>query len=238
MRCSRMFLGLAMTGLGVLAFATPGLAQGAPQPSRTITVSGEGEARAAPDEARLRAGVTTTARKAAEALAANTRAMNRVFATLKGLGIADKSIQTSDFTVSPQYASGSSTQEITGYQVTNQVVVTVDLAKLGAALDALVGSGANNLGSMELTIRDPKPLMAQARAAAMKDAAARAATYAAAGGFKLGPVLEVNEGGATMSQPSMRPMMHMAMEYAGAPAPVAGGENTLSVTVTVTYEIR
>jgi hypothetical protein len=203
-------------------------------------VSGEGEAKAAPDEAHLRAGVVTSARKAAEALAANTRAMNEVFATLKRLGIPEKSIQTSGFSVSPQYASdrsGDSTQAISGYQVSNEVEVTVDdLAKLGPALDALVASGANSLGSMDFTFRDPKPLMAQARAAAMRDAEARAQSYAAAGGFKLGPILEVSERGADMPRPMMNalPMMRMA----AAPVPVASGENRLSVSVNVTFEIR
>lgn len=241
MRLSRVFLGVTLAGLGVLALAAPGLAQGAAAPPRTITVSGQGEAKAAPDEAHLRAGVVTQARKAADALAANSHAMNQVFAALKRLGIPDKSIQTSDFSVSPQYRSdrnGDSTQAISGYQVSNEVVVTVDdLGKLGAALDALVASGANSLGSMDFTIRDPKPLMAQARAVAMKDAAGRAETYATAGGFKLGPILAVNESGVEMPQPMLaRP--RMAMEYAAAPAPVAAGENTVSATVAVTYEIR
>jgi len=236
MRLSQHFLGIAIAGLAALV--SPALAQGPAAPERTITVSGEGEVRAVPDEAHLRAGVVTSARKAAEALAANSHAMNQVFAALKRLGIPETSIQTSDFTVSPQYATdrnGDSTQAVTGYQVSNEVVVTVDdLSKLGAALDALVGSGANSLGSLDFTIRDPRPLMNQARGAAMKDAAARAGAYAAAGGFRLGPILAVAESGVEMPQPVMaRPMMRMA-----AAVPVASGENTLSETVSVTYEIR
>ncbi len=237
MRLSQRFLGLTAVGWAAFTLAAPGFAQGAPP--RTISVSGEGEAKAAPDEAHLRAGVVTSGRKAAEALAANSHAMNQVFATLKRLGIPDKAIQTSDFSVAPQYKSdrnGDSTQAISGYQVSNEVVVTVDdLAKLGPALDALVGSGANSLGSMDFTIRDSKPLMAQARGAAMKDAAARAQTYAAAGGFKLGPILEMSEGGAELPVTiTGSRMMHMA----AAAVPVASGENTVSATVTVTFEIR
>jgi hypothetical protein len=238
MRLSLRILKAMITGFGVLALAAPAVAQGAQAPERTITVSGEGEAKAAPDEARLQAGVVTSARKAADALAANSHAMNQVFATLKRLGIPDHAMQTADFTVAPQYASdrnGDSTQRITGYQVTNQVVVSVDLPKLGAALDALVSSGANTLGSMEFDIRDPKPLLAEARAAAMKDAQARASTYAAAGGFRLGPILQVSESGAELPQPmTARPMMRMA----AAPVPVASGESSVSVSVSVTYEIR
>jgi uncharacterized protein YggE len=238
MRPSPHFLGIAAAGVSFATLAQPALAQGAPAPERTITVSGDGEAKAPPDEAHLSAGVVTSARKAGDALAANTRAMNAVFATLKRFGIPDTAIQTSDFSVAPQYANdrqGNSTPQIAGYQVSNDVNVTVDLAQLGAALDALVGSGANSLGSLDFAIRDPQPLMARARAEAMKDAAARAETYAAAGGFTLGPILAVNESGTETPQPIMaRPMMRMA----AAPVPVASGENTVSASVSVTYEIR
>jgi uncharacterized protein YggE len=239
MRISQLVPGIALAGLGVAALASPCLAQGAGAPApRTLTVSGEGEVKAAPDEAHLSAGVVTQARRAADALAANTRAMNAVFAALKHLGIPDKSIQTADFSVTPQTAgnrSGNASQKITGYEVSNEVMVTVDdLARLGTALDALVASGANTLGDIDFTIRDPKPLLAEARADAMKDAIARAGTYAAAGGFKLGQILSVTEGGDEMPSPmAAAPMMRMA-----APVPVAAGENSVGATVNVTFEIR
>ncbi|HEY6578322.1 MAG TPA: SIMPL domain-containing protein [Rhizomicrobium sp.] len=240
MRLSRHVPAVALAGLGVAALASQGLAQGAGAPaSRTLTVSGDGEVKAAPDEAQLSAGVVTEARRAADALAANTRAMNGVFAALKHLGIPGSSIQTADFSVTPQTASdrsGTASQKISGYQVSNAVMVTVDdLARLGPALDALVASGANSLGDIDFTIRDPKPLLARARAEAMKDAIARAGTYAAAGGFRLGPILAVSESGSETPRPfAAAPMMRMA----AAPPPVAAGENSVSVTVNVTFEIR
>ena len=202
-----------------------------------ITVSAKGEAKAAPDEARLSAGVVNEARSAAEALAANSRAMKQVFATLTRLGIPDRSIQTSDFSVSPQYAENrdsTRSPRITGYQVSNQVNVTVDdLAKLGGAIDALVASGANTLGNIAFTISNPKPLLERARADAMKDAGARARTYAAAGGFTLGPILAVNEGSAVVPE-----TVRFAPQQMAAAVPVAGGEESVSANVSVTFEIQ
>jgi len=211
------------------------------QAPRTITVTGQGEAKAAPDEAQISTGVVTQAQTAAAALAANTRAMTQVFATLKGIGIPDKAIRTSEFSVSPQYTAyhagnGSETQKVTGYQVTNSVSVTIDdLSKLGPALDALVSSGSNSLGSIEFDIRDPKPLMTAAREAAMKDAVSRAQTYAGAGGFHLGPILAVNEGGYEAPRPVF------VMEKIAAPAappPMAAGEQNVSASVSVTFQIQ
>jgi uncharacterized protein YggE len=144
---------------------------------RTISVSGEGEASGKPDQGRLSAGVVTQAPTAAAALSANTSAMNRVFAALKTLGIPDNKIQTSNFSVQPQYPpyrpDAAEPRNIVGYQVSNQVSVTVDdLAKSDPALDALVKSGANPLGGVSFAIADPKPLAERARAAAVGCAAA------------------------------------------------------------------
>jgi uncharacterized protein len=192
-----------------------------------------------PDQAHLSAGVVSEAKNAADALAANTRAMNAVFVTLKRFGIPDKAIQTSEFSVEPQRAAdrgGNAGARITGYTVSNTVNVTVDLAKLAPALDALVSSGANSLGNIDFAIRDPKPLLAKARAEAIHDAMERAQTYAKAAGTVLGPILSVNEGGAEMPQPVSA--ARMAPMLSRPPPPVAAGEETISANVSVTFEIR
>ena len=231
--------------LGALVFvllAAPTLkADSATAPApRTLMVSGEGEARAVPNQARLSAGVLTIAKTAGAALAANSKAMNAVFATLKKIGVPDKSMQTSDFSVSPQYPvdrNGSdNTRRIIGYQVSNTVNVALDdLGKLGPALDALVSSGANNINDIGFAIRDPKPLLAQARAAAVADAVVRAQAYAKAAGVTLGNIITIQEG--EYSPP--RPMTRMAvMSDSAAPTPIAAGEESVSANVTITWEIR
>lgn len=223
-----------------IAVLAAGAALAAPQTSepRTLTVSGEGSMKAVPDEARLSAGVVTQAPSAQAALDSNSRAMNAVFTELKRQGIPDKSMQTSEFAVSPQYDSGNNTApKITGYQVTNTVFVTVDdLSKLGAAIDALVNSGANSLGGISLTIRDPKPLLKQAREAAIKDAVDRAEIDARAAGVTLGRVMTIGDG-ASSSPP--RPMVRvMALDAARASTPIAAGEETISASVSMTFEIK
>ena len=238
------FANAALLGAGLALFAGPMALRadsGAPPQPGILTVSGEGEVNAVPDAAQLSAGVTTQARTAAEALAANTKAMNEVFATLKKFGIPEKSIQTSNFNVSPQYTpyqpNATEAPRITGYQVSNNVTVKVDdLSKLGAALDALVSSGANQVGGVSFTVSNPKPLMTQAREAAVKDALDRAQTYAKAAGLELGRVLTLNEGGGEGPRPVYA--MVTAMRAEAAPVPVAAGEQTISANVTMSFEIR
>lgn len=240
---SRVLLASICSGIiAVLGASVPLRADQASGAPRTITVSGRGEVKSVPDEALLSAGVLTQAKTAAAALAANSRAMNDVFATLRRLGIPEKSMQTSEFSVTPQYQTdrnGSTTQKIVSYEVSNTVSVTVDdLTKLGPALDALVASGSNALGGIAFTIRDPKPLMAQARAAAMRDAIDRAGIYAKAAGIQLGPIASIGEGGG---EEAPRPVYMRAMSMAAAPAappPVAAGQDSVSATVSVTFAIR
>jgi uncharacterized protein YggE len=207
---------------------------------RTISVNGAGEVMGKPDQARLSAGVLTQAPSAAAALSANTAAMNRVFATLKTLGIPDNKIQTSNFSVQPQYPpfrpGATEPGAITGYQVSNQVTVILDdIAKLGPALDALVQSGSNRLGGVSFAIADPKPLAERARAAAVADAMAKAKTLAAAAGVALGPLLSIQEGTAIRPVPMFEARAALAVS---GPPPVAIGEESVTVNVTMTYGIQ
>jgi uncharacterized protein YggE len=229
-------LGTSLIIASLAAATIPSAASAADPQPHTITISGEGEVKAVPDEAILTAGVESVGATADAALAANRRAMNAVFATLKSRGIPDRSIQTSNFSVSPQYDSGKHLMpKVIGYQVTNSVSVTIDdLTKLGGAIDALVASGANSMGGISFTVHDPKPLLKQAREAAVKDATDRAQTYAQAAGLSVGPVVQLSEGAVQMPRPVFR-----TMAIAGFDAtPVAAGEQTISAQVTVTFEIK
>lgn len=240
-RILRLFLIAALAGA---LLGAAGGAQAADNNAipRTISVNGEGEISGKPDQARLSAGVLTEAPTASAALAANTTAMNRVFTTLRTLGIPDAKIQTANFSVQPQYPpfrpDGTQPRNtIVGYQVSNQVSVTVDdLAKLGPALDALVTSGANQLGGVAFSIANPKPLAERARAAAVTDAIAKARTLAAAAGVNLGPLLSIQEGGAIRPVPVFA--MQRALAAAPAPPPVAIGEESVTVNVTMIYAIQ
>jgi len=206
---------------------------------RMLTVAGQGVAKAAPDEANFSTGVVTQGPNASRALAANTSAMNALFATLKRLGVPDKNIQTSDLSLSPQYQTCkpgvNCPQRIVGYQVSNNVTVTVDLAKAGAVLDALVTSGSNQIGGISFSIRDPKPLLAQARQDAVKDAIDRAQLYAKAANVSLGPILSIQEGGAEAPRPIYKAMMAGLAQRA---VPVAGGDESVSASVSITWIIQ
>ena len=237
------FSSLSRLGAAALlcAFAAlaPLAAHADPSP-RTITVSGEGTISGTPDQAQLSAGVATAAPTAQAALAENARKMTAVFDALKQMGVPERAIQTSNFSVQPQYATNARGEQgrITGYQVSNQVDVTLDdTKKLGPALDTLIAAGANQIDSVGFGIKNPEALRTKAREAAIADARSRAETYARAAGVAVGGVLSIADNGGSMPMPMNR-IRAMAGLVAPTETPTAAGEMSVTANVTVVFEIK
>lgn len=199
----------------------------------TVTVAGTGTVSATPDMAEITTGVVTQAPTAAQALAANSEAMERLLQALGALGIVTRDIQTTNISVSPLRRQGRDGQppEITGYEVTNQVRVNVrDLSRLGRVLDQQVGQGANLVSGIRFEQQEPQPLIDEARRRAMADARRKAELYAATSSLTVGRVLAVQEAGAVSPRPAMVPRTTIS-----AAVPVAPGEQEIQATVTVTF---
>lgn len=219
-----------------LALLAPGWAAAQEPQQHIITMSGHGETHGQPDTAMLSAGVSVDAPTAAAALADANKNMQAVLAALKKLGVADRDIQTRNFSVNPQYANGNGeAPRMTGYQVTNQVQVRLqDISKLGPALDALVTAGANQINGVNFSIHDPAALLAEARTEAVTDARTKAETFAKAGGVTLGSILSITENG----NGGPRPVVFAAPMMRAASVPVALGEEAVGADVTITWEIK
>ena len=188
---------LAASALAALLFAaSPSLADEVKMP-RTISLSGHGEVKAAPDMAIVTTGVSTQAATAADALAANTTAMTALFAALKAAGIAEKDMQTSNFMIQPRYDynDGKQPPVLVGYDVSNTVTVTVrQIDSLGALLDTVVKAGSNQINGISFDVSTPTEGLDEARKLAAADATRKAKLYAETLGVTLGPVLSISEG--------------------------------------------
>jgi uncharacterized protein YggE len=217
--------------------AAPALAQSDFPPA--ISVTGEASISVPPDLAMLDAGVASDGKTAREASDANNTAMTKVVAALKTAGIEDKDVQTSRLSLQPQYAPNrSGPSPIVGYRASNRVTVKLhDVGKVASVIDALVGAGANDIGNVSFTVSKASELLDQARDKALADARRKAEIYAKAAGVTLGPPLSIAEEGAPM--PVFRTKMAAApMAMAAPPPPIAQGEETLSVTVAVSWGIK
>ena len=203
-----------------------------------LTVVGSASVAQSPDIARITLGVSTQDETAAGALSQNSTAMQAVLAQLKAAGLAEADIQTSGLTVGPNwvYPQDGAPPKVSGYSANNMVTAKVsDLANLGKVLDAVVKDGANQLNGINFDLQNPKPVMDEARKAAIADARAKAALMAEAAGVKLGKVLHIQEGS---NYGAPRPEMRMAMAAPADGVPIAQGEVNLEASVTIIYEIE
>jgi uncharacterized protein YggE len=213
--------------------AAPALAQS--MPPAVISTTGEATVSVAPDLAQIDGGVTSEAKTAREASDANNAAMGKVLLALKGAGIEEKDFQTSRLSLQPQSAPnrpGPST--IVGYRASNRVTVRLrEVAKLANVIDTMVGAGANDIGGINFMVSQASKLLDEAREQAIADARRKAEIYAKAAGVTLGAPLSISEEGAPGPMPYRKMVAGMA-----ASAPVAQGEETLRIAVSVSWAIK
>lgn len=239
-----MFARFALpTGLifGAFLLAAPALAAD-PRPA-TMSLQGTATVKAEPDIADVSTGVITSGKSAAEALKSNNAAMADLLAIAKSAGIVDRDVQTSNFSVQPQYtysdqrdASGNRLPpQIVGYQVSNTLEIRVrDLTRLGKVLDQMVSAGSNNIGGISFDVADSSTLVNTARRDAMADALAKARLYADAAGVCLDRIVSISEAGGMLPQLKMTRQYDTAM--AAESVPVATGEVSYSMNVAVEWE--
>lgn len=203
-----------------------------------LEISADGTSTRIPDLAVIQAGVVTQAATAGDAMRQNSTRMATVLAALRRAGIAERDIQTSSVSLSPQYRyAQNEPPAITGYQASNQVTVRFrDIAKSGTILDALVSQGANNISGPNLTIDKPEAALDEARTAAVATARARAELYAKAAGLRVDRILSISESSAMPVPP--RPMMMARMEAAADATQVVAGESELTVSLSVRFVLK
>jgi uncharacterized protein YggE len=217
-------------------------AQAGTATERGITVVGVGTANGTPDVAHITVGIETQGTSVQQAVDDNKTKMTALLSAIKALTIADKDIQTTNYSVYSQRDSvpnpaGNGDNGPLTYHVSNQVDVTVrDVSKLGDVLDKVVAAGANNIYGVNFSVDDPSKLQADARTKAFADAKARAQSLAQLAGVSLGDVVTVSEFGSGSS-----PIMDMksaAMGLGGGGAPIQPGALEVSMNVQVTFAIK
>jgi hypothetical protein len=225
------------------------------QPIATFSSTGESKVVAIPDVAQFSFSVITEGGKDLGVLQTqNVEKSNKIIAFLKTNGVEAKDIKTQNYDVQPRYqyypcqpvySGGISApckpSEIVGYAITQSVLVKArKFDKLGELLSGVVTNGGNNVSGLSFTIDNPDEYRNQARAEAIAEARARAEAIAYAGGFRLGRLISINEGGAYPIYYRESYGIGMGGDAVkSAPAPmIEPGSEDVNVTVTVVYEIR
>lgn len=233
------------------------------QPSsfRSFSVTGSGKATAIPDIAEFTFEVITQGGMDVSSLQLkNTEAANKVINFVKSEGVAEKDIKTEYYNVDPRYqtyncrinpvipnTSANSVAEscpppsIVGYTITQSVSVKIrDFSKIGDIMGGVVTNGANQVGSLSFTVDDITKVQAQARAEAIAKAKAQAEEVASAGGFKLGRLLNIQEGyNPYPVYKTLNAAAQMSVSSVATPSPsIQAGSQEIDVSVTMQYEIE
>jgi len=206
-------------------------------PPRTLHVSGEGRAFAAPDLAVFTVAVTALDPSLARATRDASERARKLLDALSTAGVASADRQTVRFDVQIErnQPKPGNPPRITGYRVTNAIAVKVrDLAKLGPVLDGALAAGANEAESLALTRADPSAERASALADAVKAARAKAEVMAKAAGLRLGQILELSEG--ARGGPSPVPMRASFADRAEG-VPTAEGQLEVEAQVELTFAV-
>jgi uncharacterized protein YggE len=205
-----------------------------------LDISATGETTRVPDIAIISAGVVTRAATARAALEQNAARMERVRAALKRAGIADRDIQTSNISLNPEYRyAENQAPKLVGYTASNQVSVRFrDIARSGDILDALVAEGANQINGPSLTIDKPEEALDEARTKALAAGRARAELYARSLGMRVVRLLSVSESGGSYPVPPPMPVMAEARAQAAYATKIDPGEQKLSLTLGMTFELQ
>jgi len=247
-------LALALVAAGALAFnaAQPFAASAQAEPTvgatptaapRTVSVSGRGSVRLTPDTASVTTGVVVIRPSLADAQAEATRTMDGIIDAAREAGVAEADIQTTNYSVEVlrEYDRNGNFERVTGYQVSNQVVLTVrDLDAVGALLDAVVSEGANDIYGISFYVDDPTDAASRARTQAVEEARRKADEMAAAAGTRVVGVLEMTE----TSSPPPAPLEYEQASgadsdsaRANAPVPIAAGSSEVTVDVSIVFEL-
>ena len=222
-------------------------------PGNTITVSGYGESFSTPDIATFSYSVVSLKPTVAAAQTDATTKANATLAYLKSAGVDEKDIQTSGYSINPQYdyiqdacingSCGSGRQVLRGYEVRQTTTVKVrDTQKAGDLLAGVGDKGATEVSGLQFTFDKPEQGQLEARGKAIADAKTKADELADELGVSIVRVVSFSESSGGYPTPyayGRGGVTNMAMDSKVEIAPqISVGQNQVSSSVSVTYEIR
>ena len=219
--------------MGLIAFAPQSIAAGT---TRYITISATGSVKVTPDAVRVNATVSVLSSSSAIAKSEASKVSTAVKAALTSNGIAAKDIKSQNLTIYPEYNYNGNTSTLIGYRATQSYEVTILKADVaGAVVDAMVKAGGDNLqiNAVSPFILDSAAATISARQAAVKNAKAKASSYATLLGVRLGSVNYLVENSA----PSYSPLYGVAKSAEDATV-IDLGQQDVTVSITVQWALK
>jgi uncharacterized protein YggE len=199
-------------------------------PPPEVSTSGFAEVRLPADRVLMRFVVQTGAATAVQAASLNGDRVRRVQAALAQLGFRGNDARATGFSVAPNYEYREQ-RRLVDYQARTQVEVNLkDMERMGAIIDAALGAGATEVGSMQFISDTAEKARVGTIALAFADAKTEASALVAAAGRQLGPILSMTTG------PTAVPME--AMQRVQFSSAAAGGAPSVEREVVVSYRVQ
>ena len=207
-----------------------------------FSVSGVGEETAIPNTALMSIGITKTTPTVTDAQNQANTVINKITEELKKLGVEEKNIKTTNYSVSPDYdyspPAGGGKQTVKGYTVTENLEVRITpIEKANSAADIATANGANLVGGITFVLDEQtqEKMENEARKQAIEKAKKKAQALADAAGIRLGKIVDVQE--SNNGNPRIMPYALDAQKTASSiPTNLSPGENKVTVTITLSYE--
>jgi uncharacterized protein YggE len=204
---------------------------------KLVSVQGEGIINVTPDVAYVTLGVETSNKEMAAAQAENKVKMNAIMAELKRLGIAEKDIKTTNYSVYPDYQWQQEKSVLVGYRVNNQVrVKIIKIDDTGKILDAVAAKGANTVNGIEFTVADGSKAYQDALKLALKNAKEKAMIMVGEFGYSNVTPVTIVEGSQAYTPQISYDSVKLA-EAAGQ-TPVSSGQMEIRAQVNVSFEFK
>ncbi len=205
-----------------------------------FTVTGTAEVTAIPDTAMVSLGINKSSPTVESAQEQVNQVINKITLDVKNLGVEEKDIKTTNYTVNPDYDYVDGRQTPRGYTVSANISVTLDsIEKANNAIDIATRDGATQVGGVQLVINDDerKELEKKARKEAIAKAKEKANDIARDAGIKLGRIVDVQESGEGSPPVAYDRMQALIAESKSEnPTELSPGENKVISTVSLSYE--
>jgi len=225
------------------------LAQNIVNPERIISFTEQGKVIAKPDIAKVSFSVITQGIEAAAVQTENNQKMQKVIDFVKKQGVADKDVQTTNYSLNPQYdytwcrkSSKDYTTcppKIVSYTLTQAVSIKIrDFTKINTIVGGLTNAGANEISNITFTLDDPENYKNEARIQALNKIKERAQLLSKETSLKLGKIVSVSESGISPSPIYRDLKATVGSAEAPSAAPIETGTQEITVTLTVSYEIK
>ncbi|QSB11368.1 SIMPL domain-containing protein [Lysinibacillus fusiformis] len=206
--------------------------QQAHHPSRTMTVTGNGQVMATPSSTQIQIEVQTQGNNVQGPQQENATIMNQVIQSLIALGIPRDQIQTASYRITPLYNFEDGKQIFNGYEVVNAISVNVaNTNNLGLIIDTAVENGANRIANIQFKMDHTGAYYQQALSLALQNAQLKAKTIAETMHLPLQPLpIEIVE------EQANTPILYRSMAVSSGVTPIEQGQIAIDATVRVKFQ--